>query len=134
MTGALAKFIRMLGWWSHESHRSVILKNMDERPLVYITHREHHSNQTMWLESLAEMRIIPALPGDEIDLNWLEKDLAKESKRKVKLASVTAASNVTGITTPFRDVAKLMHDNDGWCFVDFAARLVSRKRRKPCCL
>ena len=71
MTGALAKLIRMLGWWAHENHKSAVQGTLTDRPLVYITHREHHSNQTMWLESLAEVRIIPALPGDYIDIDWL---------------------------------------------------------------
>jgi len=121
MTGALAKLIRMLGWWCHETHVAAVAKQMTDKPLVYITHREHHSNQTMWLESLVEVRIIPALAGDQIDLEWLEADLKKEAGRKHKVASVTAASNVTGIFTPYREIARLMHAQNGWCFVDFAA-------------
>jgi selenocysteine lyase/cysteine desulfurase len=121
MTGALAKFIRILGLWSHETYRDTILKNMEHRPLVYITHREHHSNQTMWLESLAEVRIIPGKEGDEIDLEWLREDILKEVDRPVKFASITAASNVTGIVTPFREIARIMHSHNGWCFADFAA-------------
>jgi selenocysteine lyase/cysteine desulfurase len=121
MTGALAKFIRMMGWWCHEAHRPAVVESMSEKPLVYITHREHHSNHTMWIESLVELRIIPALAGDEIDLDWLQRDLLKEENRKVKMASITAASNVTGIETPYRQIAKLMHEHSAYCFVDFAA-------------
>lgn len=121
MTGALGKLIRMMGWWAHEDHKRLVQSSMLDRPLVYITHREHHSNHTMWLESLAEVRMIPALPGDEIDLNWLQQDLAKESAERTKLASVTAASNVTGVRTPYKKIARLMHQYRGLCFVDFAA-------------
>lgn len=121
MTGALAKLMRMMGWWCHEQHRAAVVANMAEKPLVYITHREHHSNHTMWIESLVELRIIPALQGDEIDIHWLERDLVKEQSRKIKIASITAASNVTGIETPYRNIAKKMHENGGFCFVDFAA-------------
>lgn len=121
MTGALAKFLRLLGLWVHEAHRDIVLANMTERPLVYITHREHHSNQTMWLESLAEVRIIPALPGDEIDLDWLRADLENEKQSRFKCASVTAASNVTGIESPIKAIARILHDADGYCFVDYAA-------------
>ncbi len=121
MTGALAKLMRMMGWWCHEQHRAAVVASMTERPLVYITHREHHSNHTMWIESLVELRIIPALPGDEIDIDWLEQDLAQEANRKIKIASITAASNVTGIETPFRKIARIMHEKSGFCFVDFAA-------------
>ncbi|MFC3702728.1 aminotransferase class V-fold PLP-dependent enzyme [Reinekea marina] len=121
MTGALAKLIRMLGWWAHESYKEAVLAHGFERPLVYITHREHHSNQTMWLESLVELKVIPALEGDAIDLPWLKTDLAKQEHRKIKIASITAASNVTGIVTPYHEIAKLMHQHSGLCFVDFAA-------------
>jgi len=121
MTGALAKLMRMMGWWCHEQHRAAVVASMTERPLVYITHREHHSNHTMWIESLVELRIIPALPGDEIDIDWLAQDVAKETGRKIKIASITAASNVTGIETPYRKIAKIMHEKSGFCFVDFAA-------------
>jgi selenocysteine lyase/cysteine desulfurase len=121
MTGALAKLMRMMGWWCHEQHRAAVMATMGEKPLVYITHREHHSNHTMWIESLVELKIIPALDGDEIDIEWLERDLINEQNRKIKIASITAASNVTGIETPYRNIAKTMHANGGVCFVDFAA-------------
>jgi selenocysteine lyase/cysteine desulfurase len=121
MTSALAKLMRMMGWWCHEQHRDAVLASMGEKPLVYITHREHHSNHTMWIESLVELKIIPALDGDEIDIEWLERDLINEQNRKIKIASITAASNVTGIETPYRNIAKKMHENGGVCFVDFSA-------------
>lgn len=125
MTGALGKLIRMMGWWAHEQHKPSVLAALGReggaRPLVYITHREHHSNHTMWLESLAEVRMIPTVGFDEIDLAWLAADLAGESSQRVKMASVTAASNVTGVRTPYREIAGLMHDHGGLCFVDFAA-------------
>lgn len=106
MTGALAKLMRMIGWWCHEQHRAAVVAAMGEKPLVYITHREHHSNHTMWVETLVELRTIPALLGDKIDIEWLELDLADEHNRKTKIASITAASNVTGIETSYREIAK----------------------------
>ncbi|UTA46735.1 aminotransferase class V-fold PLP-dependent enzyme [Simiduia sp. 21SJ11W-1] len=125
MTGALGKLIRMMGWWAHEHHKPQVLAHWRAagvaRPLVYITHREHHSNHTMWLESLAEVRMIPVQGRDEIDLAWLAEDLAREPRGRVKMASVTAASNVTGVRTPYGKIAGLMHDHGGLCFVDFAA-------------
>jgi selenocysteine lyase/cysteine desulfurase len=35
--------------------------------------------------------------------------------------AVTACSNVTGIQTPYHEIAKLIHENGGLCFVDFAS-------------
>jgi selenocysteine lyase/cysteine desulfurase len=34
---------------------------------------------------------------------------------------VTACSNVTGIQTPYHEIAKLIHAHNGLCFVDFAS-------------
>lgn len=44
----------------------------------------------------------------------------KHKARSFKIASITSCSNVTGIQTPYHDVAKVMHENNGLCFVDFA--------------
>ena len=39
----------------------------------------------------------------------------------MKIGSFSACSNVTGIITPYHEMAKMMHKHDGICFVDFAA-------------
>ena len=39
----------------------------------------------------------------------------------MKIGSFTACSNVTGISTPYHQMARIMHENGGLCFVDFAA-------------
>jgi len=39
----------------------------------------------------------------------------------LKIGSFTACSNVTGILTPYRELARIMHEHGGFCFVDFAA-------------
>jgi selenocysteine lyase/cysteine desulfurase len=36
------------------------------------------------------------------------------------MAAVTSASNVTGIITPYHEIARIMHRHGGLCFVDFA--------------
>lgn len=46
--------------------------------------------------------------------------LEKYKNRTIKIASITSCSNVTGLKTPFHEVAKLMHQHQGVCFVDFA--------------
>nr|MDA3847036.1 aminotransferase class V-fold PLP-dependent enzyme [Vallitaleaceae bacterium] len=45
----------------------------------------------------------------------------KFKNRKFKIGSFTACSNVTGIITPYHEMAKIMHENGGLCFIDFAA-------------
>ena len=120
MTGAVAKLVRMLGLWVHERHRDAVLSQLSQRPLVYVTHMEHHSNQTLWLETLAEVRVIPPDNLGSVDLDWLETDLAQLEPGRPRYASVTAASNVTGVAAPYRAIARLMHRHQGYCFVDFA--------------
>ena len=44
----------------------------------------------------------------------------KYKNKKVKIASVTACSNVTGIRTDYHEMARMIHSYNGYCFVDFA--------------
>src|SRR5690606_30443085 len=55
-----------------------------------------------------------------VDLNDFEYQLQKFKNRKLKIGAFTACSNVTGIFTPYHTMAKMMHENNGFCFVDFA--------------
>jgi selenocysteine lyase/cysteine desulfurase len=91
------------------------------RPVVFLTHMEHHSNQTSWLETLADVEIIKPDSEGLVDVNHLEQLLSQFRDRAVKIGSFTACSNVTGIQTPYHRLAKIMHKHGGLCFVDFAA-------------
>jgi len=92
-----------------------------DRPVVFITHMEHHSNQTSWYETEADVVVIPPDENLFCDPNRLEDELKKYKNRKVKFGSFSACSNVTGIRPPFYEMAELMHRHDGYCFIDFAA-------------
>ena len=81
---------------------------------------EHHSNQTSWLETIADVEVIPSSEDGLFSLENLELLLEKYKERPFKIASITSCSNVTGIRTPYHEVAKIMHQNNGLCFVDFA--------------
>ncbi len=120
MTGVVNKFQRILGLKVHEKFRNEICLQDLEKPIVFISHMEHHSNQTSWLETLADVVIINATQEGLIDLDHFKQLLEKYKDRKVKYCAVTSCSNVTGIRTPFYDMAKLIHQYDGKIFVDFA--------------
>lgn len=90
------------------------------KPIIFVSHMEHHSNQTSWLETIADVEIIPNDDNGNINLHELELLLQKHQHRKNKIAAITGCSNVTGIQTPYHEVAKLVHDYSGLCFVDFA--------------
>jgi len=121
MTGAIVKFQRILGLKVGGLMNDATRLDQEERPVVFITHMEHHSNQTSWYETIAEVVVIE--PGDNllVDLNRLEETLIKYRNRKLKIGSFTACSNVTGIHTPIHEMAKLMHQYGGIVFVDYAA-------------
>jgi selenocysteine lyase/cysteine desulfurase len=56
-----------------------------------------------------------------VDLDNLEKAVKKYKERPLKIGAFTACSNITGIQTPYHKMAAIMHENNGICFVDFAA-------------
>jgi len=120
MTGAMLKLQRMLGFKVPSRLRQYLNIPNEERPIVFITHMEHHSNQTTWLETIADVEIIEPDDKGLVRLAHLETLLKKYQNRKIKIASITSCSNVTGIFTPYHKIAELMHRHKGWCFVDFA--------------
>lgn len=121
MTGAINKFQRILGLKLQS--RSVKKIKIDEinRPVVFVTHMEHHSNHTSWYETIADVIVLK--PGKDmlVDPEELKKEVKKYKRRKFMIGSFSACSNVTGIKPPFYALARIMHENGGLAFVDFAA-------------
>lgn len=115
MTGAVNKFQRLLGFKEESRFASD-----NDKPVIFVSHLEHHSNDISWRETVADVETIDLCPNGNIDLNHLKELLKKHENRPYKIAAITACSNVTGIETPYYKVAEIMHNNGGWCFVDFA--------------
>ncbi|WP_405292377.1 aminotransferase class V-fold PLP-dependent enzyme [Algibacter sp. Ld11] len=120
MTGAINKFQRILGIKLNENLKDSTEVPEEKRPIIFVSHMEHHSNQTSWLETIARVKVIPSNANGLPCLEGLKKLLVEYSHVPVKIAAITGCSNVTGIRTPYYDVAKIMHQNNGLCFVDFA--------------
>lgn len=120
MTGVVNKLQRMLGLRLHEKYKSAISLKEEDIPVVFITHMEHHSNQTSWLETVADVEIIAPNQEGLVDLNNFRALLKKHERRKTKIAAITSCSNVTGVFTPYYEIAELIHQAGGVCFVDFA--------------
>jgi selenocysteine lyase/cysteine desulfurase len=80
---------------------------------------EHHSNHISWLETIATVEIIRPDTNGHVDLEHLKQLLQRYRRRKLKIAAVTACSNVTGIETPVHRMASIMHEQGGFCLVDF---------------
>ncbi len=121
MTTVINKFQRMLGLRvCGELSKKKCLKEA-ERPVVFITHMEHHSNHTSWFETIADVVQLTPGPGLLIDTDVLRRELEKYKDRKLKIGSFTACSNVTGIETPIHELAAIMHRHGGICVADYAA-------------
>jgi len=120
MTSVVNKFQRILGIKIPENIQKYTTIPEAIRPVVFVSHMEHHSNHTSWLETIAKVEVIPAGEDGLFSLENLEILLEKHKECPLKIASVIGGSNVTGIQTPYHQIAKLMHNNGGVCFVDFA--------------
>ena len=120
MTSVVNKFQRILGLKMPENLQQYATIPDEKRPVIFITHMEHHSNQTSWLETIAKVVIIPPGKDGLFSLDNLKVLLEQYKDYTLKIATVTGGSNVTGIQVPCHDIAKLMHSYDGVCFVDYA--------------
>jgi len=121
MTAVINKLIRIMGLRGCGAlQNKPCIKEM-ERPVVFITHMEHHSNHTSWLETVADVEIIPPGEGLVVDPENLRTLIEKYKDRRFKIGSFTACSNVTGVKTPYYAMARVMHEYGGYAFIDFAA-------------
>ncbi|HWV69443.1 aminotransferase class V-fold PLP-dependent enzyme [Chitinophaga sp.] len=123
MTSAVCKLQRILGLRIPERAADYVhLSPCNEavKPVVFVTHMEHHSNHLSWLETIARVEIIGCDESGHIDMQQLHALLEQFKHHPVKIAAVTACSNVTGIPTPYHHIATLMHRYGGLCFADFA--------------
>ena len=92
-----------------------------ERPVVFIGPYEHHSNELPWRESIADVVTIPEDADGRIDLAALERALAANADRPLRIGSFSAASNVTGILSDTRGISVLLHRHGALSFWDFGA-------------
>jgi len=132
MTSAIAKLQRILGLkvpeqatnycvFTHGEYNNCREIPNENRPVIFLTHAEHHSNHTSWFETLAEVVALEPTADLKVDPDVLRKTIVKYKDRPLLIGSFTACSNVTGYMPPYYDLARIMHENNGYCFVDFAA-------------
>ncbi|RPH31276.1 MAG: aminotransferase class V-fold PLP-dependent enzyme [Bacteroidales bacterium] len=117
MTAVINKFQRILGL----KNKGLVFKNPEDRPIVFVTHMEHHSNQTSWYETNAEVIVVEPDENLLVSPEKLREAIKPYKNRPLKIGSFSACSNVTGIITPYHQLAKVMHEEQGLCFIDFAA-------------
>ena len=121
MTAVINKLQRILGL---RSCVRLINENnciaQEDRPVVFITHMEHHSNHTSWLETIAKVVVLEPDEENMVCVKELEKQLELHKSHKLKIGSFTGGSNVTGVIPPYYEMAELMHKHGGIAMVDFA--------------
>ena len=121
MTSVVNKLQRILGMRVPEQAQKYCSIPEADRPVVFLTHMEHNSNHTSWLETNADVVVLEPDENLLVDPRSLENEIQKYEDRPLKIGSFSAASNVTGIETPYYELAAIMHRHGGFCFVDFAA-------------
>jgi len=120
MTSVVCKFQRILGLKIPENLQQYTQVPDEKKPVVFLTHMEHHSNQTTWLETMAKVEVIPPGKDGLFSMDNLKTLLEQYKDRTLKIATITGGSNVTGVRVPHHEIAKEMHAHGGVCFVDFA--------------
>lgn len=121
MTAAVTKLQRLIGIRAPENIQKQLQLNESERPVIFVSHMEHHSNYLSWHETIGDVIMLPPSPDGAIDINELQSLLYQYRDRKIKIGSFTACSNVNGTQTNYHQLAKIMHQHNGICFIDFAA-------------
>ena len=121
MTGAVNKLQRILGLKAPEGLRHFVTLPEADRPVVFVTHLEHHSNHTSWYESIADVVVVPPDDDGVVSLDALAAQLHEYRDRPMKIGAFSACSNVTGVFTPYHEMARLMRRAGGISLIDFAA-------------
>ncbi len=143
-TGAIAKFQEIIGIHlppatkelvriilDKSSNENILDKNLTMnleseinrlKPVVFIGPYEHHSNDIMWREAIAEVVSIQLTPDGYIDLEDLERQVSDPIyKNRLKIGSFSAASNVTGLKSPVYEISRILHKYGCIVCFDFAA-------------
>ncbi|GAA6201491.1 aminotransferase class V-fold PLP-dependent enzyme [Aquicoccus sp. SU-CL01552] len=89
--------------------------------VVFVGPYEHHSNDLPWRESGATLVRVPLNEAGTICVETLERELEAHADAPLKIGAFSAASNVTGVRTDLRAIARLLHAHDAYCVADYAA-------------
>lgn len=102
----------------------VLAERRPKRDVVITTMMEHHANDLPHRKHVGNVVHVPLEkdPDGEtgrVDVSAL-RSAVREHADRLNYVAVTAASNVTGITNPVHEVARLAHEAGALCVVDAA--------------
>lgn len=96
------------------------LKQLTENDEILLSYMEHHSNIIPWQEIAkatgATLRYIELTEDGRLDM----EDARAKISNKTKILSITHISNVLGVVNPIKELADLVHEQDGFIVVDGA--------------
>ncbi|XP_073013646.1 uncharacterized protein [Typha latifolia] len=104
--------------------REKVLQSLEdeERWVVFVGPYEHHSNLLSWRQSTADVVEIGIDENGLLDMEELKtKITSPEYTNRPLLGSFSACSNVTGMFTDTRALARLLHQHGAFACFDFAA-------------
>jgi selenocysteine lyase/cysteine desulfurase len=138
-TGAIHKLQQILGVAIAPATRSLLEARIEQcfgpqcaaqfaeaqaanQPVVFVGPYEHHSNEISWRQGLATVVEVGLAADGSIDLAHLES-LLQDARYagRLRIGSFSAASNVTGMRSPVREIAALLHRHDALACFDYAA-------------
>ena len=94
----------------------------DQGPVVFIGPYEHHSNELTWRESFATVVRVDLAADGGINFDHLQSLLTDPHwQGRRRIGAFSAASNVTGLKTDVRRLARLLHSHDAILALDCAA-------------
>ncbi|MGA8892992.1 MAG: aminotransferase class V-fold PLP-dependent enzyme, partial [Anaeromyxobacteraceae bacterium] len=124
-TAAVNKLVGLLGLRIPEplerEHHLSRLVPPDRRPVILVGPYEHHSNVLPWMESIADVEEVALDARGQIDLADLRRRARAARGRPLVAGAFSAASNVDGLLTDVRAVARVLHEEGALAFADYAA-------------
>lgn len=133
-TGAIEKIQKILGIYMcpkttknlKEKFGICAKSEFKNKYVVFVGPYEHHSNDVSWQDAtycdfvrVAAVKDADGNPGEQIDLDDLASKLA-DYPDHIKIVSLSAASNVTGIKTDVAAVSKVTKNHGALLFLDYA--------------
>jgi selenocysteine lyase/cysteine desulfurase len=119
-TAAVDKLTRLLDLPSRRDRTASALRERD-RPVVLVGPYEHHSNELPWRESAADVVAIGEDRHGGIDSDDLRARLVQFRDRPLRIGSLSAASNVTGILSDTGGITSLLHRHGALAVWDYTA-------------
>ncbi|MCL6460093.1 MAG: aminotransferase class V-fold PLP-dependent enzyme [Gorillibacterium sp.] len=121
MTAAVNKLQRLMGLRGPAGWKAHLELPEQDRPIVFVTHMEHHSNQLSWQETLCDIHIVKPDEEGRVSISKLEEALQLYPDRLNKIGAFTTCSNVTGVKPDIHKLAAVMHRHGGIVCVDWTA-------------